>query len=72
MNALFEVAADGRILLADERLAEIERGFSLAGGMMATNHRICSGTNDSGCTNEGDCRGSTNSDMCSNSRTCAL
>ena len=67
-NSSLFINSDGKVILSDARLEELESHFVRARGDGETNAQTCSGTNNE-CTNTGDCRGSSNSG-CMNSRTC--
>jgi hypothetical protein len=62
------IGEDGKVVLSDAKLQELETFFVRAGGDGETNS-TCSGSNSS-CTNDTDCRKTSNSGTCMNSGTC--
>lgn len=65
----FEYGPDGRVVITDADLAQMEAHFVVQTAAGHTNG-TCDTVNTGSCTNTTDCRGSTNSDFCTNSRAC--
>lgn len=71
-NNFIDFDSEGRAVISDAQLAGLETQFVRATAGGNTNTGRCDKINPEACTNDGDCRGSTNSQFCSNVKTCAL